>query len=51
MVYAAVATAELLSPLAAQSDSITEVAVTGMALVYLVEEVDGVVPVVPAVSV
>jgi hypothetical protein len=51
IVYAAEATAEFVSPLWVQSDSRTEVAVTGIALLYLVEEVVGVVPVVPAVSV
>jgi hypothetical protein len=51
IVYAAEATAELVSPLCVQSASRTEVAVTEMALAYLVEEVVGVVPVVPAVRV
>jgi hypothetical protein len=50
-VYAAEATRELVSPLSVQSTSSTEVAVTEMAPVYLVEEVVGVVPVVPAVRV
>jgi hypothetical protein len=45
------ATAELMSPLCVQSASTTEVAVTEMALVYTIEEVVGVVPVVPAVMV
>jgi hypothetical protein len=51
IVYAAEATEELVSPLYAQSASRTEVAVTAMALVYRVELVVGVVPVVPAVRV
>jgi hypothetical protein len=41
----------LVSPLYVQSASRTEDAVTEMAAVYLVEEVVGVVPVVPAVRV
>jgi hypothetical protein len=49
IVYAAEATAELVSPLWVQRASRTEVAVTEMALLYAVEEVVGVVPVVPAV--
>ena len=49
--YVPEATAELVSPLKVQSDSRTEVDATEIALLYLVEEVVGVVPVVPAVSV
>ena len=51
IVYLAEATAELVSPLYVQSTSRTEEAVTEIAPVYFVEEVVGVVPVVPAVRV
>jgi hypothetical protein len=51
IVYLAVATAELVSPVYVQSASRTEVTVTEMALLYLVEDVVGVVPAVPAVRV
>jgi hypothetical protein len=51
MVYVAEAEAELVSPPKVQSDSRTEVTATEMAPVYLVEDVVGGVPVVPAVRV